>query len=484
MNAGTFLTDPMLAAPDDPRMSAESQWQLSCCQPGTIHSPYVIDDKVRQDICTGVGKSDRIEAASGLSYVCIFWFPHIGTIGNGSGFYITVAAAADPITQADLITLQTAGTALYGDTAGFSDRFYVYSGSLDVVLRAPEATRSGSVWIGSISWAQFQTNPKTVTQLRQRAKEFDLKDSARFSLKSTVLDRNIVDYINRGAGTPESFQAPIWNEVISYAIISPQAFRNITDGASVNYSVDINVRVNYAWVPEFTAPMLTGAGVGNRTQHPPPTETERALNEELNNIIPQYPMIVPDSDVETIKRALQMALKSQKYTLDPLQPLASFWAADHRSRIHIPDNGMRLYTSPVIGGPSPGALNLASFLKWEPGREASVMDLDSLPPDILDKYDEFDELRRQIVEMIEVLKKEDDETRSKIKLLETRTFVKHGESIIQYRYDGDWRAFDYVFSRLSALSAGEDTESYVTIQPSQSRSNSRKNQTIMPKKST
>lgn len=485
MNSGTMSAEMMNAAPEDPRMSAESQWQLACCRPGTTHTPYVIDEKVRQDLPTGVGKTDLLANHSGQFYVLFMWFPHIGTIGGGSGYYSVIGNGGDLVNFADVIGGQVNSAAVYGDVAGFTDKFYVFNGSLDIVLRAPEATRSGSVWIGSISWSQLQAGARSFNQLRQRAKEFDLKDSARFSLKATVSDREIVDYLNRGAGTADGVNAPIWNELVAYAIISPQAFRNITNGDPVAYNADINVRVNYAWVPEFTAPMLTGTGVGNRTNHPPPTEYEKALTDELDLIIPHYPMIVPESEYNVIKAALHTALRGQKYNLDPLQSMANFYAQDYRSRIHVQDTGMRLYApKPLPHQITPAILNLASFLKWEPGREAGIVDLDSMPPDILEKYDEFDALRSEVVIMIEGLNKTEIDISLKIRSLENRQTQRHGETIVQYRYDDDWRSYDYVFSRLLALESSEDTTSYVTVQPSQSRSNSRKNQLAPAKKTT
>lgn len=437
------------AEPANPFISAESLWQISSCQPGRHVSPYVIEGRVRNDILTGIGQTTYAQNATVTAgtYMAIFWYPQIATLnGSTSGLKIVnlnASGAGSFLTIADLgsgVSYET----VYGVVSGFTDKFFVHNGSLSVVLRAPKATAAGSVWIGSFTYSQLRVQNVTVGFMQNIGKEFDLKLSPNFSLKNTVENRDIVDY----AGAVNVADAQVGNEKVCFALISPGAFQSLTDSSNIAYLIDVQTSVNYAWTPDISVPMLAKMAY-NSTRHPQPTKLELDLCQELDDVLTGYPCIVSDADTETIKSGLAMCSGGGRPTQDVLSSLSFKWDRNRRSSPSTAADmsfGLMLDIDRPIMDLSP----VYSFLSWVARREGSIIDFDTLPPEILDLYDEFEALRDDLINRMKSLQTTQAEYAQTIRNLPCREYVKHGKTTLQYFYDEDWHTWEYVWSRLSA----------------------------------
>lgn len=448
--AGVAPAPVIEAEPADPNLSAESLWQLSCCRPGRYTSPYIIDGRVRSDICTGVGQTSYSETVTpaGDDYTLILFYPQIATI-NATVSGLHIDPAFDPITGAvNVTTLNTVDVPyadVWGNIAGFSDKFFVHNASLDIVLRAATVTTAGSVWIGSFNFNNVRTQNITLSMLKNRGKEIDLKETTRFSLKNTVGNRELVDY----AGAVTQADATIANEKICYALISANPFQNITTGANVPFVIDITTNCNYAWTPDIGVPMLAKMGYSNISNYREPSKSEQALCQTLDDVLVVYPMLVSEADTGFIKSSLITASLGKKLDTDVVKRLSLHWERDDSSRFLPHENSSHMW-SDIPDDSHPDLSQLSLFLTWESARECTTTDIESLPPEVLDKYDEMDSIRNELVQMIQNHNSHDRRRARTIRKLPQRSNTRHGKTSQQYLFDEDWRSYDYVWNRLVA----------------------------------
>lgn len=461
LEAGIVAPDTAQVRPMDPSTSLESQYQLAGCSPGNFECPFVVDGKVRSDLATSIGSNSYIQTVTpnATDYMVICWYPSLGqTVLNASGLYMSLIGPAGTVSTIDLTTGAVGSVPVWGVTGGFADKFTPFHSSLEIILRATAVTVAGSVWIGSFTWSNITQNLMTVPFLRSRAKEYDLKESCRFSLRNSIQERALID----ASGTAAVADSLAFSERVAYALISPGAFLNITTGAPTPFTIDTTIRANYVFAPDVAIPMLSRMTGARFSGHASPTPAEAALCDELEDAISPYPEIVPNDIVDEISRALHLAARGKKSDNHPLAKLSTKWSkkdnftwtgsAGHWVTDTLKDQ-IENYQD---------LTSLVGILEWSPTREAASCDLERLNPDILDLYDEFDDTRQRLIDVLKESAQKETEIRERIKKLETRQHTKHGKTLSQYFFDDDWRSYDYVRSRLDQLSLPE-AKSVTTI---------------------
>lgn len=139
-----------------------------------------------------------------------------------------------------------------GDCTSFGAEGFSFSQKLSLVLEGPNATTSGVIFKGAITFGALrEAGTVTVEQLLQISRKSRLNNK-KVTLQSSVIDTSI------GSGlwseSYVSFAQHLESEIIDFAVIH-KPFQNINDGTNIPYAIDFQSSGNIVFKPKLASPL-------------------------------------------------------------------------------------------------------------------------------------------------------------------------------------------------------------------------------------
>lgn len=165
---------------------------------------------------------------------------------------------------------------IWGETANWTNRWYLYGLTAKIILRTPVINLSGSAFIGQISYTQLRAGT-TIGGLKKHAFEVDLKTNPMIEVRNFIQNRELVHM------SVQNDFLGYQDEMITYVLIPPGP--SMFSGAAAEYNMDVSIRGAYVWQPEFDSPALEGVVKEIAVKGTAPNQTQIELSEAMDTLV-------------------------------------------------------------------------------------------------------------------------------------------------------------------------------------------------------
>lgn len=250
-------------------LSPLAQFQLTSLRPGLLNTPYVEYNGTPSKLPTTIAQGARLEsmiATDAAKFTAITLCPIYGLSSAvpTSGLGVQTLADASAVTTA-LGVRGYAFSEVYGATT-FTSKIVSYAARVSVTLMAPEATLSGSVYIGCLPVSAY-IGSSTAALLDSATVTIDLKEKSSWDLRSCISNRNLVH-------DAPPLTAGLQEEWVSYAIISQSPAKALDGTGTIPYSLEMKAHSNAIWWPIVSTPILNAIATKPVETNAPETRTQ------------------------------------------------------------------------------------------------------------------------------------------------------------------------------------------------------------------
>lgn len=275
------------------------QFALSSLRPGLIATPYVEVNNTPSRYPTAVlhGENEApFTAATAAEYVFIINDPWSGYDVLQGTPGIAYGSRPDNVLALPFTMNWGAPFADFYGAMAITSRYRIYGQTLDISVVAPEATISGTAYLGSLPRGSMVGC--NVGYLRDSASEVvDLKTNPTFSLKAWINDKSLI----HGNLTIND----VSDEFVSFAVLQRSSVQAVTADGARGFTLAIKAHANLLWEPTINTPF-----VASLTMRPPDNTRPLTLSEQafVNATVASIPVPEPE-DLQTIMRQAQFLTK-------------------------------------------------------------------------------------------------------------------------------------------------------------------------------